>query len=110
MLHHVSFDEIASKGFDISDEESDVAYISINNEENALLEAAKSKLTSLQREVLDLVTDGLSFREIGEKLGLSHVTVHEYYHMGIKKLKKIQEKFDFFTFPFLKKIIVYGTI
>ena len=52
--------------------------------------SALKKLTDKQRAVLLLyIEEGLSFREIGEKLGIHKDTVKEHYHAAIKNLRKI---------------------
>lgn len=57
-----------------------------NIEENALREAVKeNKLTAREKEVLDMSLSGLTTREMGSKLNISHVAV-------VKIRKKIKNK------------------
>ena len=57
--------------------------------DDALQNAMKS-LTDKQYQVLWLyAVDGLSFREIGELMGVHKNSVWEYYRAAVKKLQKI---------------------
>ena len=86
---HQSLDKSLEHGWDIPDPSADVALQAERNEEKARLSSALQKLTDKQRAVLLLYIDeGLSFREIGEELGIHKDTVKEHYHAAIKKLKK----------------------
>lgn len=77
-------------GWDIPDPSADVALQAERNEEKARLSSALQRLTDKQRAVLLLyIEEGLSFREIGEKLGIHKDTVKEHYHAAIKNLRKI---------------------
>ena len=87
---HQSLDKSLEHGWDIPDPSADVALQAERNEEKARLSSALQKLTDKQRAVLLLYIDeGLSFREIGEKLGIHKDTVKEHYHAAIKNLRKI---------------------
>ena len=87
---HQSLDKSLEHGWDIPDPSVDVALQAERNEEKALLSSALQKLTDKQRAVLLLyIEEGLSFREIGEKLGIYKDTVKEHYHAAIKNLRKI---------------------
>ena len=87
---HQSLDKSLEHGWDIQDPSADVALQAERNEEKARLSSALQKLTDKQRAVLLLYIDeGLSFREIGEKLGIHKDTVKEHYHAAIKNLRKI---------------------
>ena len=87
---HQSLDKSLEHGWDVTDPSADVALQAERNEEKALLSSALKKLTDKQRAVLLLyIEEGLSFREIGEKLGIHKDTVKEHYHAAIKNLRKI---------------------
>ena len=87
---HQSLDKSLEHGWDILDPSADVALQAERNEEKARLSSALQKLTDKQRAVLLLyIEEGLSFREIGEKLGIYKDTVKEHYHAAIKNLRKI---------------------
>ena len=87
---HQSLDKSLEHGWDIQDPSADVALQAERNEEKARLSSALQKLTDKQRAVLFLyIEEGLSFREIGEKLGIYKDTVKEHYHAAIKNLRKI---------------------
>ena len=87
---HQSLDKSLEHGWDIPDPSVDVALQAERNEEKALLSSALKKLTDKQRAVLLLyIEEGLSFREIGEKLGIHKDTAKEHYHAAIKNLRKI---------------------
>lgn len=86
---HQSLDKSLEHGWDIPDMSADVALQAGQDEDKERLYAALRKLTDKQRAVLLLyIEEGLSFREIGEKLGIHKDTVKEHYHAAIKKLKK----------------------
>ena len=87
---HQSLDKSLEHGWDVTDPSADVALQAERNEEKARLSSALKKLTDKQRAVLLLyIEEGLSFREIGEKLGIHKDTVKEHYHAAIKNLRKI---------------------
>ena len=87
---HQSLDKSLEHGWDIPDPSADIALQVERNEEKARLSSALKKLTDKQRAVLLLyIEEGLSFREIGEKLGIHKDTVKEHYHSAIKNLRKI---------------------
>ena len=87
---HQSLDKSLEHGWDIQDPSADVALQAERDEEKARLSSALQKLTDKQRAVLLLyIEEGLSFREIGEKLGIHKDTVKEHYHAAIKNLRKI---------------------
>ena len=87
---HQSLDKSLEHGWDIQDPSADVALQAERDEEKARLSSALQKLTDKQRAVLLLyIEEGLSFREIGEKLGIHIDTVKEHYHAAIKNLRKI---------------------
>ena len=68
---HQSLDKSLEHGWDIPDPSVDVALQAERNEEKARLSSALKKLTDKQRAILLLyIEEGLSFREIGEKLGI----------------------------------------
>ena len=87
---HQSLDKSLEHGWDIPDMSADVALQAERDEDKALLYSALQRLTDKQRAVLLLyIEEGLSFREIGEKLGIHKDTVKEHYHAAIKNLRKI---------------------
>lgn len=87
---HQSLDKSLEHGWDVTDPSADVALQAERNEEKARLSSALKKLTDKQRAVLLLyIEEGLSFREIGEKLGIHKDTIKEHYHAAIKNLRKI---------------------
>ena len=87
---HQSLDKSLEHGWDVTDPSADVALQAERNEEKARLSSALKKLTDKQRAVLLLyIEEGLSFREIGEKLGIHKDTVKKHNHAAIKNLRKI---------------------
>ncbi len=85
---HQSLDKSMEHGFDVADPTVSV----FEQVERRLIfeqiHTALHKLTDKQRTVFLLYAlDGLSFREIGEQLGLHKDTVREHYLSAIKKLK-----------------------
>ena len=87
---HQSLDKSLDHGWDVADPSADVVLQAERDEDKALLYSALQRLTDKQRAVLLLYIDeGLSFREIGEKLGIHKDTVKEHYHAAIKNLRKI---------------------
>ena len=87
---HQSLDKSLEHGWDVADPSTDVALQAERDEDKALLYSALQRLTDKQRAVLLLyIEEGLSFREIGEKLGIYKDTVKEHYHAAIKNLRKI---------------------
>ena len=87
---HQSLDRSMENGFDVADPRADTAEQAELRELSANVHNALHKLTDKQRAVVLLhVLDGLSFREIGERLGLSRYTVRDYYDHAVKKLKKV---------------------
>lgn len=87
---HQSLDRSMEHGFDVADPRADTVEQAELRELSANVHNALHKLTDKQRAVVLLhVLDGLSFREIGERLGLSRYTVRDYYDHAVKKLKKV---------------------
>ena len=87
---HQSLDKSLEHGWDVTDPSADVALQAERNEEKARLSSALKKLTDKQRAVRFLyIEEGVSFREIGEKLGSHKDTVKEHYHAAIKNLRNI---------------------
>ena len=86
---HQSLDRSMEHGFDVADPHTNTAEQAELRELSATVHNALHKLTDKQRAVVLLhALDGLSFREIGERLGLSRYTVRDYYDHAVKKLKK----------------------
>lgn len=87
---HQSLDKSMEHGFDVADPRADTAEQAERRELSGQIQNALHKLTDKQRTVVLLhALDGLSFREIGERLGLSRYTVRDYYDHAVKKLKKV---------------------
>lgn len=87
---HQSLDKSMEHGWDIADPSIDVFKEVERRELSEQIQSALHKLTDKQRTVFLLyVLDELSFREIGEQLGLHKDTVREHYLSAIKKLKKV---------------------
>ena len=87
---HQSYNLLHDNGFEFADESADVWALVVHNYDKARLSSAISKLTERQRAVfLYYVLGELTYREIGELLGLGTYTVRDYYYNAIKKLQKI---------------------
>lgn len=85
-----SLDSSLDNGFDIADESVDVVKAVLKKCDNEALYAAMKTLTDKQYQVLWLyAVDGLSFREIGDKMGVHKNSIREYFGAAIKKLQKI---------------------
>ena len=84
---HQSLDKSLESGFDVVDTRVD---IQSEAERNAIrIHNAIQSLTEKQRLVfLRHAEDELTFREIGEELGVGTQAVWEHYTAAIKKLKK----------------------
>lgn len=86
---HPSLDKSMEHGFDVPDLRIDIQAEVERRELSGQLKTALHTLTDKQCAVfLRYASDGLSFREIGEELGVHKDTVKEYYHTAVKKLKK----------------------
>lgn len=84
-----SLDASMDNGFDIADENVDVAKSVVQQCENERLYTAMKHLTEKQYLVLWLkAVEGLSFREIGRKLGINKDTVVEHFNAAKKKIQK----------------------
>ena len=85
-----SLDSSLDNGFDIPDESADVVKAVLQKCDNEALYAAMKTLTDKQYQVLWLyAVEGLSFREIGDKMGVHKNSVREYFIAATKKLQKI---------------------
>lgn len=85
---HQSLDKSMEHGFDVVDPSVDVFKEVEGRELSEQIQNALHTLTDKQRTVFLLyVLDGLSLREIGERLDLHKDTVREHYLSAIKKLK-----------------------
>lgn len=85
---HQSLDKSMEHGFDVADPKVNVFEQVERRLLSEQIHTALHKLTDKQRAVFHLYAlDGLSFREIGEQLGLHKDTVREHYLSAIKKLK-----------------------
>ena len=85
-----SLDFARSSGFDVADESADVVREAFWTCDREALQMALKALTDKQYQVLWLyAVEGLSFREIGERLGVHKNSVREYYGAAVKKLQKI---------------------
>ncbi len=86
---HQSLDKSLEHGFDIPDPQANVSEEIERRELSEEIRKALHKLTEKQRIVVLLrISDGMSFREIGEKLGLGTYTVRDYFYNAVKKLQK----------------------
>lgn len=86
---HQSLEKSMEHGFDVADPSVDVFKEIERRELSEQIQNALHTLTDKQRTVFLLyASDGLSFREIGERLRLHKDTVREHYLSAIKKLKK----------------------
>ena len=85
-----SLDISLDNGFDIADESADVVKEVLQKCDNEQLYAAMKTLTDKQYQVLWLyAVDGLSFREIGDRMGVHKNSIREYFGAAVKKLQKI---------------------
>ena len=85
-----SLDSSLDNGFDIADESADVVKEVLQKCDNEQLYAAMRTLTAKQYQVLWLyAVDGLSFREIGDRMGVHKNSIREYFGAAVKKLQKI---------------------
>jgi len=86
---HISLSQIQENGFEPALQEPSLEEILIKEEQLQVLHKAMETLTDKQLKVFVLYAEqGLSFMEIGKKMGLSKDTVKEHYWSAIKKLKK----------------------
>ena len=75
-------------GFEISDSRFDIAHEEECFAMTGTLKSALNYLTAKQRFVLiNHAVHKMSFREIGDQLGISKVMAWKSYHAAIKKLK-----------------------
>lgn len=87
---HQSLDKSMEQGFDVADPNVNVFEQVEPRLLSEQIHIALHKLTDKQRTVFLLyVLDELSFRAIGEQLGLHKDTVRECYLSAVKKLKKV---------------------
>ena len=86
---HQSLDKSLESGFDVVDTRVDIQSEAERNEDAIRIHNAIQSLTEKQRLVfLRHAEDELTFREIGEELGVGTQAVWEHYTAAIKKLKK----------------------
>ena len=94
---HQSLDKSLEHGFDILDPQANVSEEierrelseEMRRELSEEIRKALHKLTEKQRTVVLLrISDGMSFREIGERMGLGTYTVRDYFYNTVKKLQK----------------------
>ena len=86
---HISYESIIEKGLDFVSPEESPSERLIRSEEEKRLHNAMASLTDKQYQVLWLhAVDGLSFREIGRRLGLTKNSVIERYNSALKKIQK----------------------
>lgn len=78
----ISLDELKEKGIEISDNGAAIQEI----EDRVDFELALNKLTPRQREVIQMRTDGYSYKEIAEKLGISEQIAKNYHQRAKKRL------------------------
>lgn len=87
---HQSLDKSLEHGFDLPDSAIDVQRQAAQNETAIEIHNALHKLTDKQRTILLAYTmDELSFREIGERMGIRKETAREHYLAAVKKMKKL---------------------
>lgn len=92
---HQSLDESVEHGFDVADPKANVLEEIEWRELSEEIHRALEVLTDKQRTVFELhVSEGLTFRAIGERLGLGTYTVRDYFYNAIKKLKKRLEELE----------------
>lgn len=86
---HQSLDKSLEHGFDIPDPQANVSEEIERRELSEEIRKALHKLTEKQRTVVLLrISDGMSFREIGERMSLGTYTVRDYFYNAVKKLQK----------------------
>ena len=86
---HQSLDKSMEHGFDIADPQANVYEKIERRELSEEIHRALEGLTEKQRIVFGLyVSEGLTFRAIGEKLSLGTYTVRDYFYNAVKNLKK----------------------
>ena len=87
---HQSLDKSLEHGFDVADPKANVLEEIEWRELSEEIHRALEVLTDKQRTVFELhVSEGLTFRAIGERLGLGTYTVRDYFYNAVKKLKNI---------------------
>lgn len=87
---HQSLDKSMEHGFDIPDPQANVFEEIERRELSAEIHRALEVLTDKQRTVFELhVSEGLTFRAIGERLGLGTYTARDYFYNAVKKLRNI---------------------
>lgn len=85
---HRSLDKSLEHGFDIPNPQANVSEEIERRELSEEIHKALDILTEKQRMVFELyVSEGLSFRVIGERLGLGTYTVRDYFYNAVKKLQ-----------------------
>ena len=73
----------------VFEQEESLEDMIIRQMELEILQKAMQSLTEVQRERLHLYFfSGLTFRQIGEKLGVSDMSVRESIESALKKIKK----------------------
>ena len=86
---HLSLNKSLEHGFDIPDPQANVSEEIERRELSEEIRKALHKLTEKQRIVVLLrISDGMSFREIGERMSLGTYTVRDYFYNAVKKLQK----------------------
>ncbi len=87
---HQSLDKSMEHGFDVADPSVNIPEQVERRELSERIKKALHKLTDKQRAVVLLhALDGLSFREIGERLNIGRYTARDYFYNAVKKLKKL---------------------
>ena len=85
---HQSLDKSLEHGFDIPDPQANISEEIERKELSEEIRKALHKLTEKQRTVVLLrISDGMSFREIGERMSLGTYTVRDYFYNAVKKLQ-----------------------
>lgn len=86
---HQSLDKSLEHGFDVPDPQANVSEEIERRELSEEIRKALETLAEKQRIVFELrVSERLTFRAIGERMGLGTYTVRDYFYNAVKKLKK----------------------
>jgi RNA polymerase sigma-70 factor (ECF subfamily) len=72
----------------LQDQSANPEELLLEEEQIAMLDRALATLTNRQAQCLDLRMEGLSYREIGDRLGVTVSTVAESLKLAIRKLRR----------------------
>ena len=91
---HISLDTAMENGHDYIAEEDSPMDKLLNSEDKTELKLALGKLTDKQYQVFLLyVVEGLTFEEIGAKMGTSWQAIQFHFNAAQKKLKKFLKNY-----------------